>query len=102
MHEGKVQQTRLADELAADLADAVGALRNAVQGIVDHLHHLVPRIDLLQVLETHERIGTVIVLAAVVVGLLQSGRLERGGLSQGLLAEDDEALIDVIRRVKAL
>ena len=68
---------------------------NARERLVDLLDDLVLRIDLAEVLQTDERVGTVVILAPAVIRVLQRVRPERGGLPHGLLAEQDEPLAEI-------
>ena len=83
VRKGKMLETGLADELSAYLADAVGTVVDPVKSLVDLLEGLVLFTHLTEVLETHEAVASVLILACAVNGLLQ-----RIGLQGGRLADD--------------
>ena len=92
MDERHVHETRLADELAADFADAVRAVSNAAKCLVDLMDGPVLGIHLAEALETQKRIASVLVLFFTI----KENDLEvqlRGEMEQG---EKESETVDAV------
>ena len=89
-------ETGLADELAAHITDAIRAIVNPMKSFINLLESLVLFAHLTEVLEAHERVGSVLILADAVVGLLKGDAAQRLGLSQSLLPQQDETTPELV------